>query len=118
MAAVMTDAQRVESAPPLENGAHLGASEFLRRYEGMPELKKAELVNGIVYMGSPVRSDQHGEPEGLIQGWLCNYAIATPGVRHATNSTIRLGPDDVPQPDGLLRILPECGGQSRLDAKG
>ena len=104
--------------PPLENGAHLSAHEFLRRYEAMPEVKKAELISGIVYMGSPVRIDQHGEPDGLIQGWLCNYCIATPGVKHAINSTTRLGPDDVPQPDGLLRISPECGGQARVDAKG
>jgi Uma2 family endonuclease len=104
--------------PPLETGDHLSASEFLRRYEAMPEVKKAELINGVVYMASPVRLAQHGEPDGLIQGWLCNYAVATPGVNHATNSTTRLGPDDVPQPDGLLRIVPESGGRARLDAKG
>lgn len=102
----------------LENGAHLSASEFLRRYQAMPEVKKAELINGIVYMASPVRIEQHGEPDSLLQGWLCNYAVATPGVKSATNSTTRLGPDDVPQPDGLLRILPGSGGQARLDAKG
>jgi Uma2 family endonuclease len=105
--------------PPLENGAHLSASEFLRRYEAMPELKKAELINGIVfYMASPLRIDRHGEPDGLIQTWLGTYAIATPGVKHAINSTTLLGPDDVPQPDGLLRILPESGGRARVDAKG
>ena len=110
-----TGAERV---PPLENGAHLSAREFLRRYEGMPELKKAELINGTVYLGSPVRLDQHGEPDNLIQTWLGTYSLATPGVKAATNSTARLGPDDVPQPDGLLRLLPECGGQARLDPKG
>lgn len=104
--------------PPLENGAHLSACEFLRRYEAMPEVKKAELINGIVYMTSPVRIDQHGEPDNLIQGWLCVYSIATPGVRAATNSTTRLSTDDVPQPDGLMRIVPECGGQAQIDAKG
>src|SRR5438034_284421 len=104
--------------PPLENGAHLSAREFLRRYESMPEVKKAELINGIVYMGSPVRLDQHGEPDNLIQTWLGSYSVATDGIKAATNSTTRLGPDDVPQPDGLLRIMPECGGQARLDAKG
>src|SRR2546430_399703 len=95
----------------LENGAHLSAAEFLRRYEASPDLK-AELINGIVYMSSPVRLDQHGEPDNLLQTWIGNYAIAAPGVKSATNSTTRLGPDDVPQPDGLLRILPECGGQA------
>lgn len=112
------DGAGVGRVPPLENGAHLSAREFLRRYEGMPELKKAELVSGIVYMGSPVRLDQHGEPDNLIQTWLGTYSLATPGVKAAANSTARLGPDDVPQPDGLLRLLPECGGQARLDPKG
>ncbi len=101
----------------LENGAHLSAAEFLRRYEAAPEVK-AELINGIVYMASPVRLDQHGEPDSLIQTWLCNYAVATPGVKSATNSTARFGPDDVPQPDGLLRVVPERGGSARVNAKG
>jgi Uma2 family endonuclease len=103
---------------PLENGEHLTAAEFLRRYEEMPEVKKAELISGVVYMGSPVRCDRHGEPDSLIQTWLGTYAIATPGVKAAINTTTRLGPDDVPQPDGLLCIMPERGGQARVDAKG
>jgi Uma2 family endonuclease len=88
------------------------------RIAAMPEVKKAELINGIVYMGSPVRFDRHAEPDGLIQTWLGTYSIATPGVKHGTNSTTRLGPDDVPQPDGLLCLAPECGGQARLDERG
>jgi Uma2 family endonuclease len=103
---------------PLENGAHLSAAEFLRRYETMPEVKKAELIDGVVYMGSPVRTDHHGEPDSLMQAWLALYAISTPGVKSATNATARLGPDDVPQPDGMLRILPECGGRACLDVRG
>lgn len=107
-----------EPVPPLENGDRLTAREFLRRYSAMPHVRKAELIHGIVYMGSPVRLDRHGEPDNLVQTWLGRYAIATPGVKAAANSTTRLSPDDVPQPDALLRILPECGGQSRLDAAG
>src|SRR6185369_7624648 len=111
--------QQVRRAtPPLENGDHLSAREFLRRYEAMPEVKRAELISGIVYMGSPIRIDQHGEPDALIQTWLGTYSVATPGVKHANNSTTRLGPDDVPQPDALLRIAAEFGGHARVDAKG
>ena len=99
-------------------GDRLSATEFLRRWEAMPEVKNAELINGIVHMASPVRTDQHSDPDGLIQTWLGTYAAATPGTRHSTNGTVRLGVDDVPQPDGSLRLLPECGGQARVDAKG
>ena len=110
--------QRSRRFSDLENGVHLTASEFLRRYEASPEIKKAELINGIVYMASPVRLGPHAEPDNLIQTWLGSYSIATPGVKAASNATTRLGPDEVPQPDGLLRILPECGGQARQDSKG
>jgi hypothetical protein len=40
--------------PPLEPGDRLTRAEFERRYEPMPQLKKAELIEGEVYMPSPV----------------------------------------------------------------
>ncbi|HRQ88305.1 MAG TPA: Uma2 family endonuclease [Bacteroidia bacterium] len=111
-------AAKRDAIPPLENGDHLSASEFLRRYEVMPEVKKAELIQNIVYMASPVRTDLHGEPDGLIQTWLGTYAAHRSGIRHATNSTVRLGPDDVPQPDAVLFLAPESGGRASIDEKG
>jgi len=103
--------------PRLENGDQLSGSEFMRRYEAMPQLKKAELIEGIVYMGSPVSLD-HAEPDSLVQGWLLAYSANTPGSRTANNATVRLGPRNVPQPDALLRLLPEAGGQTREDDGG
>jgi hypothetical protein len=100
---------------PLENGERLAAPEFLRRYETMPHIKKAELIEGVVYMGSPVRYSQHGQPDGLVQLWLGTYAAHTPGVEFVSNTTAQLDIDNVPQPDSMLRLLPECGGQSRVD---
>src|SRR4051794_27824958 len=66
--------------PPLEAGDRLTRDEFERRYEAMPEVKKAELIEGIVYMGSPVRVPQHGQPHFDIIGWLSFYRAATPGT--------------------------------------
>jgi Uma2 family endonuclease len=103
---------------PLENGDILTASEFLRRYEAMPNLKKAELVERTVHMPSPVRYAQHAKPDGLVQGWLSYYAARTPGTEYVPNTTVRLDADDVPQPDALLRLLPECGGRTHIDAGG
>src|SRR2546426_11913975 len=88
----------------LENGDHLSATEFLRRYEAMPEVKKAELIEGIVYMPSPVRLNVHGYPDNLVQTWLGTYAFATPGVQASANSTVKLGVRNVPQPDAFLSI--------------
>src|SRR2546425_291473 len=103
---------------PLENGEKLTAPEFLRRYQAMPELKKAELIEGTVYMPSPVRFNVHAVPDSLIQFWLTTYAVETPGTEVGANGTLRLDLENVPQPDAVLRILEECGGASRLDDEG
>jgi Uma2 family endonuclease len=98
--------------PPLENGDKLTRHEFERRYHAMPNLKKAELIEGVVYLASPVRAKKHGKPHASIMGWLVAYAAATPGVEALDNTTVRLDADNEPQPDAILRI--EQGGQSRI----
>jgi Uma2 family endonuclease len=102
--------------PSLQNGDRLTTHEFLRRYEAMPEIKKAELVQGIVYMGSPVSTD-HSEPDGLIQLWLATYAAMTPGVKCYPNTTVILGPANTPQPDACLCLPARGGGHTRLNEK-
>jgi Uma2 family endonuclease len=98
--------------PPLENGDRLTAKEFLRRYEAMPHLKKAELIEGIVFMGSPVRADVHSEPDNIVQTWVGMYSTLTLGVQAGGNGTVRLDVDNIPQPDIFLRLV---NGKSRLD---
>lgn len=98
----------------LENGDRLTRKEFERRYHAMPRLKKAELIEGIVFMPSPLHFERHAEPHARIMSWLGTYWAATPGVRLADNATLRLDADNEFQPDALLR-LPECaGGTSRI----
>lgn len=98
--------------PPLENGDQLTRVEFERRYQAMPEVKKAELIEGIVYMASPVRAKKHSKPHSHIITWLGTYEAATPGVETLDNAIVRLDADNEPQPDALLRI--EQGGQSTI----
>ena len=100
--------------PILEGGDRLSRAEFERRYQGMPQLKKAELIEGVVYVASPVRIKHHGEPHGDIVTWLGLYKVATPGVMLGDNTTVRLDAENEPQPDALLRIDEFCGGQSRI----
>ncbi|MBD2413903.1 hypothetical protein FACHB389_17310 [Nostoc calcicola FACHB-389] len=102
--------------PPLENGDKLTRAEFERRYQAMPNLKKAELIEGVVYLASPVRAKKHGKPHASIIGWLVAYEAATPGVETLDNATVRLDFDNEPQPDALLRI--EVGGQSTISQDG
>src|SRR5579872_1953460 len=106
------------TVPPLEPGDHLGRAEFERRYEAMPGLKKAELIEGVVFVPSPVRVDHHGSPHAALIGWMTVYWAATPGVRVADNTTVRLDMDNEPQPDALMFIEPDRGGQARIDADG
>lgn len=104
--------------PPLENGDRLSRAEFERRYAAMPEVKKAELIEGVVYMPSPVRADHHGRPHAHVMFWLCAFESGTPGVRVYDNSTIRLDLDNEPQPDGVMLIDPARGGQARISEDG
>src|SRR5215470_16138415 len=103
---------------PLENGDRLTRAEFERRYEAMPHLKKAELIEGVVYVPSPVRHRYHGHQHAHLINWLGHYEVGTPGVEVSGNVTVRLDLDNEPQPDALLFIDPACGGQARIDADG
>jgi len=102
------------SLPPLENGDRLTRSDFEQRYDAMPHIKKAELLEGIVYMPSPVRVRSHGKPHGQIMGWIGMYSAATPGVDFADNATLRLDLDNEPQPDAMLWIDAAAGGHARV----
>lgn len=102
--------------PPLEQGDRLSREEFERRYEAMPELKKAELIEGVVHMPSAVRWRRHGRPHAALIGWLTVYGANTPGVEIGDNSSIRLDLDNEPQPDATMLVDPRCGGQARITA--
>jgi Uma2 family endonuclease len=112
---VKTSSQPLPFAiPPLENGDRLNRYEFERRYSAMPRLKKAELVEGVVYIAATVRFRSHGQPHANIMGWLWTYETATPGVALADAPTVRLDLENEPQPDAVLLIEEQAGGQSRL----
>jgi Uma2 family endonuclease len=103
-----------EVIPPLVDGDHLTRDEFERRYDAMPGLKKAELIEGVVHMPSPVRYDQHSSPHSSLVGWLWVYRAGTPGVGSAADGSIRLDVNNMPQPDGFLIIMPDHGGRVRI----
>jgi Uma2 family endonuclease len=101
--------------PPLQNGDVLNRDEFERRYDAMPPVVKAELIEGVVYVASPVSDPFHAGPHFDLIGWMAMYRFATPGVVGGDNGTIRLDLDNEPQPDVYLRIRSEYGGQSQVD---
>jgi Uma2 family endonuclease len=111
---MVTTPPRFQLLPPLENGDRLTRPEFERRYRAMPQVKKAELIEGVVYMASALRFKSHGKPHGYLSTWLGVYASATRGVELGIEPTVRLDLDNEPQPDAVLLIEPEFGGQARL----
>ena len=107
-----------EPIPPLKHGDKLTRDEFHRRYEMMPEDKKAELIEGVVYIAPPVRSKSHGEPHACAMAWLGSYRAATPGVDAANSPTVRLDVANEVQPDALLRLASVHGGNSHISDDG
>jgi Uma2 family endonuclease len=97
-----------KTIPLLENGDRLSRHEFERRYTAMPYQKtgsnKAELIEGIVYMASPLRFESHAKPHGNIIGWLWNYQIVTERVILGVEPTVRLDLDNEFQPDAVMFI--------------
>ena len=94
----------------LVTGMKLSLEEFLSRWEAIPELKKAELINGVVYVPSPV-SIEHDHRDVKIHGWLDRFAEETPGCDCGSNGTWKMLGQS-PQPDCYLRILESHGGTS------
>ena len=119
MATLVFDAPAsADRIPPLTNGDWLRREEFHRRYLTMPEVNKAELIQNIVYMASPVRHAQHGSPHARLLTWLGSYAAGKPSLDLGANATVILDDDNEPQPDALLRVREEHGGQSRVGEDG
>ena len=91
------------SMPPLSAGDWLSRREFLARWAAHPEIKKAELIGGIVYLAGQ-ETAEHGEMQAAMIGLCGYYAASTPGIQSGCNTTIlMLG--DAPQPDVHLRIV-------------
>ena len=103
------------AVPQLQNGDHLPREEFERRYEAMSGIKKAELLEGVVYMPSPVRFEAHSEPHLHVAGWLTTYLAETPGVRGGADGSIRLDLGSEPQPDAFLMLPTAAGGRAYRD---
>ncbi|MCL4242186.1 MAG: Uma2 family endonuclease [Dehalococcoidia bacterium] len=101
--------------PRLENGDRLTVAEFERRYEAMPDEKKAELIEGVVYLSSPV-SVSHAQADSAVHTWLGAYSARHPRLQLLVNATVRIDRDSEFQPDALLRT--HDGGTSRTTPDG
>lgn len=102
------------SAPVvLESGDRLTRAEFHRRYCLRPDIRRAELIQGVVYVASPLRVRSHGQPHSLADLWLGTYAARDPALHVSIDSTLYLSNDDELQPDLMLFREPSPGGELR-----
>ncbi|UBF30138.1 Uma2 family endonuclease (plasmid) [Kovacikia minuta CCNUW1] len=113
-----TQSNQGQSYPPLQSGDCLTRSEFERRYAASLHIKKAELIEGTVYVASPLRHEQHGKPHSRVMTWLGVYQAMTPGVDLSDAPTVRLDLDNEPQPDAVLFVEANAGGQTRISLDG
>ncbi|MFP4124977.1 MAG: Uma2 family endonuclease [Coleofasciculus sp.] len=111
---VKTPFQQESLLPSLESGDRLNRYEFERRYNAMPSLQKAELIEGVVYLPAALRFRSHSQPHAKLILWLGNYQVATLGIELGIEPTVRLDLDNEPQPDAVLLIDENVGGQARL----
>jgi Uma2 family endonuclease len=108
----MPDRATAHAAPgSLVEGQRLDQPTFHALYEAMPPGTRAELIDGVVHLPSPAGLE-HGEAYIPVMKWLDYYAENTPGVRALAGASTILGGTSEPEPDALLRILPECRGRT------
>jgi hypothetical protein len=96
--------QQFDAMLPLENGDRLSCQEYECRYEAMPHLKKAELIEGVVYMATTLRYRTYGQPKHAMMACLAIYCVGTPIVV-VDNTTVRLYLNNESRSDALLRIF-------------
>jgi Uma2 family endonuclease len=108
------DRPQARTLLPLEDGQRLDQPTFRERYAAMGEGKWFELIEGVVYMASPL-FDGHGGGDYDVTGWLFHYQRFTPGVRGVANVSTILGDDSEVQPDLQLRIKENSGGRARVE---
>jgi Uma2 family endonuclease len=108
-----------QSPPLLVNGDRLSREEFERRYTAMRRVKKAELIEGVVYMPSPVNHQWHGKPHSILNALLVYYVSKTPGLSEfGDNGTVRLDNDNEPQPDLYILLPTHAGSRAKVDNDG
>jgi Uma2 family endonuclease len=112
-----TGTQSTGSAPELRDGDRMTQREFHAIYGLMPKHVRAQLIAGRVYVASPMKVN-HGRSTPPMAALLTLYEARTPGVEAMEGSTVILSEEDEPEPDLMLRILPEYGGKSRNTSDG
>lgn len=105
-------------APFLESGDRLTRAEFHRRYLARPDIKRAELIDGVVYVPSPTRWSYHDDQATAMVAWVAAYAARHHGVHAGSTATLFLEGDNEVQPDAFLFKVDADGPGARVNEQG
>ena len=109
--ATLTRPVPIESSiPPLQSGDHLSRDEFERRWDLHPEIKRAERICGRVYVQMSV-GRLHATKHVTVSTWVGMYILGNPECEALDNGTVRLGAENDPQPDIMLRRISGGGSE-------
>ncbi len=87
----MSDPIATHAAPKtLVEGQRLDQPTFHALYEAMPTGTRAELIDGVVHMPTPVDLE-HGKAQVPVIVWVSYYSANTPGVEAMDNATTIIG---------------------------
>jgi Uma2 family endonuclease len=114
MSTIDRDKAKARTLPPLVAGERLDRATFHERYEAMPPETRAELIGGVVVMPSPLGRG-HGRFVLRLTFWVGYFQKGLPGLYGGCDATVFLDDEAEPQPDIQLHILPEYGGQTRIE---
>jgi hypothetical protein len=87
--------------PWLESGDRMDQRRFHALYARTPEEFRAELIEGVVFVASPVRYGKHDEHAALIRTWLGVYA-ARADVKVGNEASLVLDDENEVHPDAFL----------------
>lgn len=91
-----------DRARPLNTGDQLSLAEFQRLSAAHPEFKKAELIDGTVFIEMTVGSE-HADVHKLIMTLLGVYESRHPETQGLANGSVLISGSEV-QPDSSLRL--------------
>lgn len=88
--------------PELENGAVMTREEFHAAYVQCEGYERVELIEGVVYLPSPIKIESHARPQSLLLLWLSTYALGNPALLATGPASVLLDDLNEPEPDALL----------------
>ena len=99
-------ATRAETRTTLENGAVMSRREFHALYSECEAYEGVELIEGVVYLPSPVKIEGHNREQALALRWLMEFQETNAlAVEAVGGGSVLLDGKNEPIPDAMMYYL-------------